>query len=142
MRRRLKHKQELAALRSETQKLLAESKSGQKGKELSQKELEAARKKLTDTETRLKAVLQEKQTAVQDKANLERQLKQLKSQVRVPSICVTSILTDGRLCKIMFCHHVQVKAEQVTRNLPEIFSACYTSPIPDMCDGNGALIDA
>lgn len=57
----MKHKQELAAVRSEMQKLVQESKSGLKGKDAAEKELEAAKKKLLDVETKLKAVLQDKQ---------------------------------------------------------------------------------
>ncbi len=77
---RQKHKQELAGLRTELSKLQSESKTGQKGKEVAHKELEATKKKLADVETKLKAALADKQQAVQDKANLERQLKQHSSQ--------------------------------------------------------------
>lgn len=76
----MKHKQELSTLRTELSKLQSESKTGQKGKDVAQKELEAAKKKLADAETKLKAALTDRQQAVQDKANLERQIKQQSSQ--------------------------------------------------------------
>ncbi len=47
---------------------------------MAQKELEAAKKKLVEAETKLKAALADKQQAQQDKANLERQVKQQSSQ--------------------------------------------------------------
>ena len=50
----MKHKQEVAALRSELQKLSAESKSGRQGKDAATKELEAARKKVGDLDAKLK----------------------------------------------------------------------------------------
>lgn len=58
--RRQKHKQELVALRGELKQLQAESKCGQKGKDLASKELEAAKKKLGDLKAKLDAMTTEK----------------------------------------------------------------------------------
>ncbi|GIL95335.1 hypothetical protein Vretimale_1382 [Volvox reticuliferus] len=77
---RLRNKQEIANLKSELQKLQLESKNGAKGKDLAQKELEALKKRLTDTETKLRTALQEKTAALLEKSNFERQLKQNQSQ--------------------------------------------------------------
>ncbi|GLC74969.1 hypothetical protein PLESTF_001578200 [Pleodorina starrii] len=77
---RLRSKQEIATLKAELQKLQLESKSGAKGKDLAQKEIDALKKRLTDTETKLRAALQDKTAALQEKGNLERQLKQHHSQ--------------------------------------------------------------
>ncbi|GLI69864.1 hypothetical protein VaNZ11_014581 [Volvox africanus] len=77
---RLRSKQEIANLKSELQKLQLESKSGAKGKDLAQKELETLKKRLTDTETKLRTALQEKTAALLEKSNFERQLKQNQSQ--------------------------------------------------------------
>ncbi|KXZ43594.1 hypothetical protein GPECTOR_86g388 [Gonium pectorale] len=77
---RLRHKQEAANLKAELQKLQLESKTGAKGKDLAQKELDALKKRLTDAEAKLRTALQEKAAAIQEKGNLERQLKQNQSQ--------------------------------------------------------------
>ncbi|GIL68311.1 hypothetical protein Vafri_21594 [Volvox africanus] len=77
---RLRSKQEISNLKSELQKLQLESKSGAKGKDLAQKELETLKKRLTDTETKLRTALQEKTAALLEKSNFERQLKQNQSQ--------------------------------------------------------------
>lgn len=62
---RVKHKQELAAMKQELTKLQQESKSGQKSKDVAAKELEATKKKLQDIEAKLKAAVTDKQTALQ-----------------------------------------------------------------------------
>jgi predicted nucleic acid-binding Zn-ribbon protein len=56
----VKHKQEVTALRTELKQLQAESKTGQKGKDLVAKDLEAAKKKLGDLKAKLDAVVQDK----------------------------------------------------------------------------------
>lgn len=62
---RVKHKQELAALKQELTKLQQESKSGQKSKDVTAKELEATKKKLQDVEAKLKVAVSDKQAALQ-----------------------------------------------------------------------------
>jgi hypothetical protein len=47
---------------------------------VAQKELDAAKKKLAEVETRLKGALADKQQALQDRANLDRQMKQQTGQ--------------------------------------------------------------
>lgn len=77
---RMKHKQELAAVKGELQKLQVQSKSGEKTKGQLEKEMDNCKKKLVEVETKLRAALQEKQQALQDKVQFERQWKQLSSQ--------------------------------------------------------------
>ncbi|GAX77261.1 hypothetical protein CEUSTIGMA_g4707.t1 [Chlamydomonas eustigma] len=77
---RLKFKQETAALKSDLQKLQLESKTGNKGVELATKEIDALKKRLTDTETKLKVAVSDKQAAVAEKATLEKQVKQQQGQ--------------------------------------------------------------
>ena len=62
---RVKHKQEIGALRQELQKLQTDAKMGNKSKEMASKDLETTRKKLQDIEAKLKAALADKQTALQ-----------------------------------------------------------------------------
>lgn len=52
-------------MKQELQKLQQESKMGQKGKDLTAKDLEAAKKKLQDVEAKLKVALSDKQAALQ-----------------------------------------------------------------------------
>jgi len=61
---RVKHKQELQALRAELSKVQLESKSGARVKETAQKEVEGLRKKAGDLEVKLRAATQEKQAAL------------------------------------------------------------------------------
>jgi hypothetical protein len=55
-------------MKQELQKLQQESKMGQKGKDLTAKDLEAAKKKLQDLEAKLKVALSDKQAALQVRA--------------------------------------------------------------------------
>ncbi|MEW5312718.1 MAG: hypothetical protein WDW38_004331 [Sanguina aurantia] len=77
---RSRHKAEMAATKSELQKLQLDSKTGSKGKELAQKEIETLKKQIVETQAKLKAALADRVAAVADKANLERAMKQSKSQ--------------------------------------------------------------
>lgn len=62
---RVKHKQELAAIKQELTKLQQESKSGQKSKDVTAKELDGTKKKLQDVEAKLKVAISDKQAAMQ-----------------------------------------------------------------------------
>jgi hypothetical protein len=61
----VKHKQELAALKQEMSKLQTDSRMGQKTKDMAEKEIEGLKKKLADTDTKLKAVMADKQALSQ-----------------------------------------------------------------------------
>lgn len=52
-------------MKQELQKLQQESKMGQKGKDLTSKDLEATKKKLQDVEAKLKLAVSDKQAALQ-----------------------------------------------------------------------------
>lgn len=67
----MKHKQELAAIKQELTKLQHESRSGQKGKDVAAKELEATKKKLQDVEAKLKVAVTDKQAALQVSLQLQ-----------------------------------------------------------------------
>ena len=76
----MSHKQEVSSLKAELQKFQLESKTKGKGEEMAGKEVEALKRKVVDLDAKLKLAVTEKQAAVAEKGNIERQLKQASGQ--------------------------------------------------------------